>query len=105
MDLIFYFNIETTSGVILLNGSSSYNTDNATFPQSWNINPTYNISSTNFGTTYRIHIYEHDSPDPDDNVATVNFTLNNYTTVSNHYPTQFTVTSGSTQVKLTVQWQ
>lgn len=101
----FYVNIETTSGVILLDGSSAYNIDNPNFPQSWNVSPTYNISSSNFNTTYRVHIWEHDSPDPDDNVAFVNFQLSNYTTVSNHYPTQFTVTNGATQIKLTVQWQ
>ena len=101
----FYVNLETTSGTVLLDGSGSYNTDVSTFPQSWTVNPTYNISSSNWNTTYRIHIWEHDSPDPDDDVSYCNFTLNNYTTVGNHYPTQFTLTNGSTQIKLTVQWQ
>ncbi|HRU18555.1 MAG TPA: PKD domain-containing protein [Bacteroidia bacterium] len=101
----FYVNLETTSGTVLIDGSGSYNTDISTFPQSWNISPTYNIPSTNWNTTYRIHIWEHDSPDPDDDVSFCNFMLNNYTTVGNHYPTQFTITSGATQIKLTVQWQ
>ena len=101
----FYVNIETTAGGILLDGSNSYNTDISAFPQSWTVNPTYNFMNTSWNTTYRVHIWEHDSPDPDDDVAYVNFTLNNYTTVSNHYPSQFTITSGATQIKLTVQWQ
>jgi PKD repeat protein len=101
----FYFNLETTLGTILIDGSGSYYEDYASFPQSWTINPTYNFSNTNWNTAYKIHIWEHDSPDADDNVSSVNFTLNSYTTVTNHYPSQFTITSGITQVKLTVQWQ
>ncbi len=101
----FYVNLETNTGTVLLDGSGSYNSDISTFPQSWNVSPTYNISNTNWNTTYRIHIWEHDSPDPDDDVSFCNFTLNNYTTVGNHYPTQFTITNGATQIKLTVQWQ
>jgi len=101
----FYVNLETSSGVVLLNGSGSYNTDNQNFPQTWNVNPTYNISNTNWNTTYKVHIWEHDSPDPDDNVSSCNFVLNNYTTITNPYPTQITLTSGSTQIKLTVSWQ
>ena len=42
------------------------------------------------------------SPDPDDDVAYVNFTLNNYTTVGNHYPTQFTITSAMESLALEI---
>jgi PKD repeat protein len=101
----FYVNLETSSGGVIIDGSNSYKTDMATFPQSWTVNPTYNIASTNWNTTYKVHIWEHDSPDPDDDVASVNFHLNTYTTLTNHYPTQFTITSGVTEIKLTVDWQ
>lgn len=101
----FYINLETTSGSILLDGSTSYNTDLSTFPQAWTVNPSYDITTSNWSNTYRIHIWEHDSPDADDDVAFCNFNISNYATVANHYPTQFTITSGSTQIKLTVQWQ
>lgn len=101
----FYMNIETTSGIILSNGSSSYYSDNATFPQAWSFNPTYNINNTDWSSTFRFHIWEHDSPDADDDVSYCNFTPQLYTTVGNHYPSQITLTNGSTQIQLTVQWQ
>jgi PKD repeat protein len=101
----FYINIETVSGTILLNGQSAHNTDNPNFPQCWNVNPTYNFANTSWNTTYRIAIWEYDSPDPDDFVGYCNFLLSNYTTVTNHYPTTINLTNGSNQIRLTVQWQ
>lgn len=101
----FYVNIETISGTILVDGSGSYNTDLATFPQSWTISPTCNFNNTSWNTTYKVHIFDYDPIGSNDDVSFCNFTLSNYTTVGNHYPTQITLTNGTTQIKLTVQWQ
>lgn len=101
----FYVNIETLTGGVLLSGQSAHNTDNPNFPQCWNVTPTYNFSNTQWATTYRISIWEYDNPDPDDYVGSCNFLISNYTTVSNHYPTQITLTNGLIQIRLTVQWQ
>ena len=101
----FYFNIETTSGTILLDGSSNYYTDLSTFPQAWNINPGYSIASADFQDVLKFHIWEHDSPDADDDVASCSFRPANYTTGSGAYPGQITLTNGTTQIKLTVIWQ
>jgi PKD repeat protein len=97
----FYFNIETNTGSILVAGRDYHKTDLSTFPQSWSITGGLSIPSSAFGSIYKVHIWEWDSPDSDDDVAILSFRLSDYST----YPTEFTITSGSSQVKLTVQWQ
>ncbi len=101
----FYFKLESSTGTILIDASSSYYTDNIAFPLAWTINPTANISNTAFGNIFKVHIWDHDSPDADDDVSSVNFRLSDYTTVDQHYPSKFTITNGSTSVQVTVQWQ
>lgn len=101
----FYFNLESSTGEILIDNSSNYYTDNITFPLAWTFNPATNISKTAFGILHKVHILEHDNPDADDDVSSVSFRLSSYTTVNQHYPSKFTITYGSTQVQVTVQWQ
>lgn len=101
----FYVNIETSAGNIFYNGSAFYNTDLDTFPQTWTINPSSDILSVNWNFNYKIHIWDKDGPDPDDNAGYCLFKAGDYTTLTDHYPTQVTLVNGITKIKLTLVWQ
>jgi PKD repeat protein len=97
----FYFNLETATGTILFSSSSRSNT--STFPISWDFD--YNIFSNSFNNTYKVHIWEHDELDADDDVSYTYFVPADYTTSPNAYPASITMTRDATDIQLMVSWE
>jgi hypothetical protein len=101
----FFFNLENTSGTILFNGSSIRQTDNANFPVIWDLSPYINIPSNAFNAVFRIHIWDYDLLDANDDVSFVEFVTADFMTPYNHYPNEFNLYNGSTQVRVGVIWE
>jgi PKD repeat protein len=55
--------------------------------------------------SYNLQLLDYDSIGSDELIGFVNFNLNNYTTLTNKYPTEVTSTNGQTSVRLKLNWQ
>ncbi len=96
-----FYNVETTSGIILYNGSSSKFNDisASSIPINWEFVPAYQI--TNINATIHITLYDYDTPDPSDEIGYVSFTMNDY---KSGYPKTITKTNNGVTIKLTGEW-
>jgi PKD repeat protein len=97
----FYFNLETATGSVLFSSSSSSN--NSLFPITWNFD--YSIFSNSFNNTYKVHIWEHDELDADDDVSYTYFVPADYTKAPNAYPASIVMTRETTDIQFELSWE
>lgn len=96
-----FFKILDINNIVLVDGTSSRVTDvtQASLPISWNFTTPFSISPLN--TDRFFHIWDYDTPDPDDYIGYVGFNPSSYS----NYPTSVNISRGSINITLTVTWQ
>lgn len=97
-----FFKIETQTGTVLYDATSSRFNDitSGSLPVQWNLTTPFSITPLN--TNRYIEIYDYDTLDPDDYIGGVGF--NPSVSVSG-YPSTTTLTYQGVSITLTLQWQ
>ncbi len=94
-----FFTIENAAGNIVYSSTRFDDIVPGNLPLSWDIIPSFLITPLN--TNYNIKVYDYDTLDPDDFIAS--FSFNPSTTTG--YPSIATVNNFGATIALTLQWQ
>ncbi len=96
-----FFNMEDASNNVLMNGVSARSTDisPSNLPLTWNFTTAYQI--TNLAITHFVTVYDYDTPDPNDLIGYVGFTLANN---KSGYPTSISSSNGGVNVTIVGSW-
>lgn len=101
-----FVNITDQSDNVLLDGESSRIDDvvSSDLPISWSLTTPFEI--TDFNVLRYIELWDYDSfLNPNDYIGSVGFTMKDYTSGNNPYPTNVTNSIGGITVKLDIEWQ
>jgi len=96
-----FFKIETANNAVLFDGTSSRfeNVPTTGLPIAWNMVNAYQI--TNITVTHFITLYDYDTPDPDDEIGYVGFTMQDH---KSGYPKTITKSNGDITITITGEW-
>lgn len=96
-----FFRISDSGGNVLFDGEGAKINDvvAANLPIQWNFTSAYQI--TNITLNKYIHIYDYDTADPNDYIASVPFKMEEH---KSNYPSSITKVSGSLSVTITGSW-
>ena len=96
-----FFKMETDNNAVIFNGTSSRINDisPASLPLSWDFVNAYQI--TNLSVTHYVTLYDYDTPDPDDEIGYVGFTMQDH---KSGYPKSITKTQNNITVTISGEW-
>ena len=95
-----YFKIKDINNNLLYSYSNYFpNASSSSFPIYFELANAFQI--TNTSATFKLEIWDYDTPDPDDFAGSVSFSMDEYT---DGHPTTFTRTSGNLSVTVNGSW-
>jgi PKD repeat protein len=100
-----YFQIQNSSSAVLFNATSSVRFSNVTpttLPIAWTMTTPFEI--TDFTAARYIELFDYDFGTADEDMSWVSFTMSNYTSGSNAYPSTVTNTQNGITVTLDLTW-
>ena len=92
----------TQGGSVVCNGKMSISSSNLPFV--YNTETAYSISSANWGQTYHIEVATYSNGAYVSTIGYAEFKVSDYATLTNHYPSEITVTNGDNKIKLALSW-
>lgn len=96
-----FFKMEIQNNTVLFDGTSSRFTDvgASSLPLSWDFVNAYQI--TNLSVTHFVTVYDYDTPDPDDEIGYVGFTMQEHKT---NYPKSITKSQNGLTITISGEW-
>ncbi len=98
-----YLTISDVNTNIYQTSSTVNDLTQSMLPRNFTWSPAYEVE--NLSDTWYIDLWDADTPDDDDYIGYVGFTMSNYTSGSNPYPSSITVSQNGISLTLYLQWQ